>query len=114
MCAQQRQACPTLLDPMDCSPPGSSVRGILQARIPEWVAVPSSRDLPNSGIEPMSPGSPALQAESLATKPPGKPYLQEFPVLYGGHGRRQIITIQYTKFYNRDAFRVQEKYSSFE
>ena len=35
--------CPTLCDPMDCSPPGSSVRGILQARILEWVAVSSSR-----------------------------------------------------------------------
>ena len=34
---------PTLWDPMDCSPPGSSVLGILQARILEWVAMPSSR-----------------------------------------------------------------------
>ena len=33
------QSCPTLCDPMDCSPPGSSVQGILQARILEWVAV---------------------------------------------------------------------------
>ena len=37
------QSCPTLCDPMDCSPPGSSVRGILQARTLEWVAVPSCR-----------------------------------------------------------------------
>ena len=37
------QSCPTLCDPMDCSPPGSSVCGILQARILEWVAMPSSR-----------------------------------------------------------------------
>ena len=34
----------TLCDPMDCSPPGSSVLGILQARILEWVAMPSSRE----------------------------------------------------------------------
>ena len=33
------QSCPTLCDPMDCSPPGSSVHGILQARILEWVAI---------------------------------------------------------------------------
>ena len=39
-------------DPMDCSPPGSSVHGIPQARILEWIATPSSRDLPNPGIEP--------------------------------------------------------------
>ena len=37
------QSCPTLWDPMDCIPPGSSVHGILQARILEWVAVPFSR-----------------------------------------------------------------------
>ena len=37
------QSCLTLCDPMDCSPPGSSVYGILQARILEWVAMPSSR-----------------------------------------------------------------------
>ena len=37
------QSCPTLCDPMDCSPPGSSVPGILQARTLEWVAMPSSR-----------------------------------------------------------------------
>ena len=38
------QLCPTLCDPMDSSPPGSSVPGILQARILEWVAMPSSRE----------------------------------------------------------------------
>ena len=37
------QSCPTLCNPMDCRLPGSSVHGILQARIPEWVAMPSSR-----------------------------------------------------------------------
>ena len=37
------QSCPTLCDPMDYSPPGSSVHGILQARILEWVAISSSR-----------------------------------------------------------------------
>ena len=37
------QSCPTLFDPMDCSPSGSSVHGILQARILEWVTVPFSR-----------------------------------------------------------------------
>ena len=53
---------------MDCSLPGSSVRGTLQARVLEWVAV-SPGDLPNPGIEP---GSPALQADALPSEPPGK------------------------------------------
>ena len=37
------ESCPTLCDPMDCGPPGSSVNGTLQARIPEWVAISFSR-----------------------------------------------------------------------
>ena len=37
------QLCPTLCDPMDYSPPGSSVHGILQERLLEWVVMPSSR-----------------------------------------------------------------------
>ena len=64
------QSCPTLWDPVDCSPPGSSVHGILQARILEWVAISFSRDLPDPGIEPRSP---ALQADALTSEPPGKP-----------------------------------------
>ena len=43
LCAQLLQSCLTLCDPMDCSPPDSSVPGILQAGILEWVAMPSSR-----------------------------------------------------------------------
>ena len=43
VCAKSLQSCPTLCDPIDCSLPGCSVHGILQARILEWVAVPSSR-----------------------------------------------------------------------
>ena len=45
---------------MDCSLPGSSVHGILQAHILEWIAIPSSRDLPNPGIELVSLMSTAL------------------------------------------------------
>ena len=85
--------------PMDCSPPGSFVHGISQARILEWVAIPFSRrwtvalqaplsmgfprqeywsglpfpspgDLPDPGIEPKSP---ALQANSLPSEPPRRP-----------------------------------------
>ena len=43
MCAKLLQSCPTLWDPTDCSLPGSSVHGILQARVLECVAMPSSR-----------------------------------------------------------------------
>ena len=43
VCAKSFQSCLTLCDPMDCSPPGFSIHGILQARTLEWVAMPSSR-----------------------------------------------------------------------
>ena len=46
------QSCPALCDPMDCSPPGSSVHAILQARTLEWLAMPSPRGSPDPGIEP--------------------------------------------------------------
>ena len=58
---------------MDCSPPGSSVPGILQARILEWVAIPFLQGkLPDPGIKP---GFSAMQADSLPSEPPGKPYV---------------------------------------
>ena len=56
---------------MDCSPPGSSVRGIFQTRILEWVAISSFRDLPDSGIEP---ASHALAGRFFTTEPARKPY----------------------------------------
>ena len=49
MRAQSLQSCPTVCNPMGDSTPGSSAPGILQARILEWVAMPSSRDLPHPG-----------------------------------------------------------------
>ena len=58
-------------DPMDCSPPGSSVHGILQARIWSGLPFPSPGDLPDPGIELRSPAS---QADSLLTELHGKPY----------------------------------------
>ena len=64
----------SLQDPMDCSLPASSVYGILQARILEWVTMPSSRDLPNPGIKPMSPATPALQMDSLLLSHGSKPW----------------------------------------
>ena len=55
---------------MDCSPPGSSVHGILQAKCWSELPFPSPEDLPDPGIEPRSL---ALQADSLPSEPPGKP-----------------------------------------
>ena len=50
VCAKSPQSCLALWDPMDCSPPGSSVHGSLQARILEWTAMPSP---------PLGPAAPS-------------------------------------------------------
>ena len=50
------QSCPALCDPMDCSPPGSSVHGIFQPRILEWVTISFPGNLLNQGIKPAFPG----------------------------------------------------------
>ena len=57
--------------PMDGSRQGSSVYGILQARILEWVAIPFSRDLLHPGIEPTSPVTSGLAGKFITTEPPG-------------------------------------------
>ena len=62
LCAHSLWSCLTLCDPMICSLSGSSVHEILQARTLEWVAMPSSGDLPNPGIKLRFP---ALQVDSL-------------------------------------------------
>ena len=64
--------CPTLYNPMDYSPPGSSVHTILQARILEWVAILFSRVF--SLTQGITSGFPALQADSLF-EPPEKPMM---------------------------------------
>ena len=61
------QPCSTLWDPMDSSLPGSSIYGILQTRILEWVAIPFPEDFPDPEILSL-----ALQADSLQSEPPSK------------------------------------------
>ena len=73
------QLCVTLCDPMDHSWLGSSVRGILQARILEWVTISFSRGSLPPGIEPRSP---ALRANSLLSEPWGKPWHKAAPLCF--------------------------------
>ena len=82
---------PTLCNPMDCSPPGSSVHGILQARI--LLSCSPAGDLPDPGIEPTSPVAPALQMESLLLSHPGNP----------------LSFISYSKLCNKEAGNVEIK-----
>ena len=86
------QSCPTLCNPMDCSLPGSSVHVIFQAKILEWVAISSSREIctwlwsinckhqcpqtsqgPTQGLNPHLSVSPTLHVGSFPPAPPRKP-----------------------------------------
>ena len=72
LCVLITQSCPTLYDPMNCSLPGSSVHGILQARIQEWVVISfprgSSRPRDRTWIS-------NIAGRFFTTEPPGKPYI---------------------------------------
>ena len=85
------QSCPTLCDPMDYNPPGSSVCGILWARIVEWVAIPFFTRSSRPGIEPRSP---VLQVDSLLSEPPGK------PVIYHIHRQKKKKSYDYVNCIN--------------
>ena len=67
------QSCPILCDPMYYSPPGSSAHGISQARVLKWVAISSSRDLPDLGLEP---GLLRFRQSLCCLEPPGKPIIR--------------------------------------
>ena len=69
VCVVVAQSCLTLWEPVDCSLPGFSVHGVLQGGILEWVVISSPGDLPDLGIKLRSP---AFQADSLSSEPPGK------------------------------------------
>ena len=66
-------SCPTLCDPTDCNLPGSSVHGIFQARILEWVAISFSRGSFRPRDRISVSWSPALAGRFLPLAPPGKP-----------------------------------------
>ena len=74
MHAKLLQSCLTLCDSKDRSPPGSSVHGVLQARLLQWFAMPASGEPPNPGIKPASLCLLHWQAGSLPLVPPGMPF----------------------------------------
>ena len=66
--AKLLQLCPTLCNPIDRCPPGSSIHGILQARILDWVTMPSSRAYSQPRDQTHVSWSPALAGESFTTR----------------------------------------------
>ena len=78
VCAKSLQSCPALCDPMDCSPPSSSVHGILQTRILEWIAMPSFRG--SSWPRDWTPIScvSCFAGIFFTAEPPGRPSTQRW------------------------------------
>ena len=70
--AQSLQSYPTLCDPMDCSPPGASLHGVLQARMLEWVAMPSSRGSSPPRDRTHIACAPCIAGGFFMPEPPGK------------------------------------------
>ena len=78
LCAHSvARLCPTFGDPMNCSPPGSSIHGIFQARILEWVSISFSRE---SSRPRDQTHISCLAGRSFTTEPPGKPLVTYFCV----------------------------------
>ena len=89
--AKLLRSCLTLCDPMDCSLPGFSLHGILQARILEWVAMPSSRGSSRPRDRTcISYLSCVWQAGSLPLAPPGKPFHNYGLTLFSGFSGQPI------------------------
>ena len=88
-------SCLMLCKPMDCSPPGSSVLGILKARIPEWIVMPSSMgsSLPRDQTQVSS----ALEGDVLTIRPPGKFHQLSFKL------RRVIFQVAAQPFLSSEA-----------
>ena len=74
-CPACAQPWPTLGNRMDCSPPGSSVHGMSQARILQWIPFPPLGDLPDPGIEPTFSAPLALGGRFFTAESPRKPWM---------------------------------------
>ena len=74
VCARSLQSCPTLCNPLDCSPPGLSVHGVSQARILEWVAMPFSRGSSWPRDQTCITCVSSTAGGLFTTKPPGKSF----------------------------------------
>ena len=74
-CCLVPKSCPTLCNPMNCSPPGSSDHGVSQGEYWSELPLPSPGDLPNAGIKP---ASPALTGGFFTSELPGKPHCSSY------------------------------------
>ena len=80
-CMVLLQSCLILCGPMECSPPGSSVHGTLQARILEWITIPFSRGSSQPRDHTWVSCSSYIARRFFTAEPPGKPQIYYYPLL---------------------------------
>ena len=97
VCAKSFQ-CLTLCNPMYCSPPGSSVHGILQARILEWVAMPCSSGSSQSRDRTLVSFGSCISGRFFITERPGKP---PFPIILSKWSMSQIPGLYLSKTFKK-------------
>ena len=93
------QSCPTLCDPTDRSPLGSSVHGILQARILEWTAMPSSRRSSQPRDQPSQPRSPTFTISATRERDSAWPNSET-------HQDKELLSmsVPFSSFWNRNVY----------
>ena len=105
------QSCLTLCDPMDCSPPGSSVHGILQAKILEWVACPPPDGLSNPGIKYHKHTAAAAAAKSFQSCPTLCDPIDGSPPGFPVPGTLQARTLEWVAISFSNTWKWQGKWS---
>ena len=101
--------------PCGLYPTGSSVHGILQGRILEWLPCPPPGDLPDTGIEPMYLSSSAFQADFLPTEPSGNPVkvkvAQSCPILCNSPGENTgVVAFPFSTGFSQPRDQTQVSY----
>ena len=102
VCAKSLQLCPTLCDPMDCNPPGSSVHGILQARLLEWVAMPFSRESSRPRDRTHVSCGSCIAGAFFTAEPLGKPGNKR--VLFKLPGNRWVVLCIFSLWFHFSVF----------
>ena len=107
-CCLVAKLCPIFCGLMDCSPPGSSIHEISQARILEWLPFPSPGHLPDPGLKPTSPG---LAGRFFTSEPPGKLESNIADIQMSSRDTYQLVDLWYFSFESPDFFTPSHLYS---
>ena len=106
--AKSLQSCPTLCDPIDGSPPGSAIPGILQARILEWVAISFSSAWKKKSESEIAQSCPTLSDPMNCSLPGSSVHgiFQARVLKWGAINTNYLVTITFSQEHNFPSFKV--------